>query len=369
MKKIASILSLVTLIACGKAEKDQYTVSVNVSGIEDGKKAYLQKMGENNQPVMVDTLEVTNESFTFSGKATQPEMHLLYIEGVQGGLPFIIEEGNIAVTAYKDSINMSKIAGTPSNEDLSSFMANNSSIRQKVSDIRAKAMEAQRAGDTVTLNVLSETFAEVQEEAREYGNTFVKENPDSYVSLILLQQIIQQKSAEAEEIQTMYEAIDPELKKTTLGQQVGETIENLSRLSVGAEAPDFSGPTPDGDTLSLKASLGKVTILDFWAAWCKPCRAENPNLVALYKEYHDKGLNVVGVSLDRTKEAWEKAIEEDQLPWNHVSNLQFWQDPIARLYNITSIPATFILDEEGRIIAKDLRGEALNAKIEELLGS
>ena len=114
---------------------------------------------------------------------------------------------------------------------------------------------------------------------------------------------------------------------------------------------------------------GKVTIIEFWASWCKPCRVENPNLVRLYKEMHSKGLEIVGVSLDRNRSSWLRAIDDDGLIWNHVSNLKFWQDPIAKLYNIRAIPASFIIDKEGRIIEKNLRGAQLAAKISEILSN
>jgi len=113
--------------------------------------------------------------------------------------------------------------------------------------------------------------------------------------------------------------------------------------------------------------LGKVTLVDFWAAWCKPCRLENPNVVAVYKKYHDKGLNIVGVSLDKSADDWKKAIQDDGLTWNHVSHIKYFQDPIARLYNVDAIPAAFLLDENGVIIAKNLRGTELEAKVAELL--
>jgi thiol-disulfide isomerase/thioredoxin len=119
----------------------------------------------------------------------------------------------------------------------------------------------------------------------------------------------------------------------------------------------------------LKQSLGKITIVDFWASWCKPCRAENPNVVALYAKYHAKGLNILSVSLDKEASAWKAAIAKDKLTWNHVSNLKEFEDPIALQYGINAIPSIFILDAKGVIIAKDIRGEELNAKIASLLGS
>jgi len=124
-----------------------------------------------------------------------------------------------------------------------------------------------------------------------------------------------------------------------------------------------------GLTLILAPWLFKVTMIDFWASWCKPCRRENPHIVNVYNKFHDKGLEIIGVSLDRTgqKDRWIKAIADDKLAWQQVSNLQFWQDPIARTYSVRSIPASFILDENGKIIAKNLRGPALEAKMKELL--
>jgi peroxiredoxin len=132
-------------------------------------------------------------------------------------------------------------------------------------------------------------------------------------------------------------------------------------------APAFSAKSPNGTTISLKESLGKVTIIDFWASWCGPCRKENPNVVALYNEFHSKGLNIIGVSLDDDATKWKDAIAKDKLTWNHVSNLKGFEDPIATLYDVQQIPTTFVLDSKGNIVAKDLRGDELKAKVQELL--
>src|SRR5690606_7847244 len=145
--------------------------------------------------------------------------------------------------------------------------------------------------------------------------------------------------------------------------------DKMKSTEIGAVAPGFSAPTPDGDLLALSdvTSKSKLTLVDFWAAWCRPCRMENPNIVSVYEKYKDKGFNVLGVSLDNKAEDWKRAIEADGLLWNHISNLQRFQDPIARLYNINAIPAAFLLDENGVIVARDLRGPALEEKVAELL--
>jgi len=164
------------------------------------------------------------------------------------------------------------------------------------------------------------------------------------------------------------------MKETAAAKKISEQLtalkekaEKSKSTEVGAKAPEFTGPGVDGEQLALKDMLGKVTLVDFWAAWCRPCRAENPNVVAVYKKYHDKGLNIVGVSLDRKAEDWKKAIADDGLTWKHVSHVQYFNDPIAQMYNVDAIPAAFLLDENGVIVAKNLRGPALEAKVAELL--
>jgi peroxiredoxin len=191
------------------------------------------------------------------------------------------------------------------------------------------------------------------------------------LSLLFLQQALNQPDKDDAKIKKLFETLDPSLKNTKEGKKLKKSIDGLGAATVGTMAPDFTAPNVDGKMVSLKESLGKVTIVDFWASWCGPCRAENPNVVALYNEFHAKGLNIIGVSLDKEGEAakWKEAIEKDGLTWTEVSNLKFWQDPIAMKYNVKSIPATFLLDATGKIIAKDLRGAELKAKVASLLGA
>jgi peroxiredoxin len=203
---------------------------------------------------------------------------------------------------------------------------------------------------------------------------FIKSHPNALISALVLDRAVATKSVEVDEAEEIYNAMTPEIKNSEPGKKIQEGIERLKqseeagkKTAIGSKAPEFSGPNPEGKELALSEVMGKVTLIDFWAAWCRPCRAENPNVVAVYNKYHDKGLNIVGVSLDKTKEAWVKAIEDDGLTWNHISNIAYFNDQIAALYNVDAIPAAFLLDENGVIVAKNLRGPALENALEQLL--
>jgi peroxiredoxin len=217
-------------------------------------------------------------------------------------------------------------------------------------------------------------MGELQEEYKNFETDFITNHPDALISALLIDKAVSSRAVSAEEAQKLFDALSPDIKKTKIATAIQEKLEeqkkaeaNAKNTTIGAKAPNFSAPDPTGKELALNEVLGKVTLVDFWAAWCKPCRAENPNVLSVYNKYHDKGLNIIGVSLDRTEEAWKKAIEDDGLTWNHVSNVAYFNDPIAKLYNVDAIPAAFLLDENGVIIAKNFRGPAREQKVAEIL--
>lgn len=352
--------------ACG-TDNTGFTVNGQLEGeVADGTSVYLRKSGDRNQAVDVDTTEVMQGKFEFSGTQDSPELHYIVIDHLNGTIPVVLENGSIKVRAQKDSIGLAKIGGSVQNDLFSEFLDGSREITYKAQSMNKDMRQAAAVRDTAVMNSLREEYFELQEEAKNFELDFAKENPNALISALIVSKAQITKSLPDEEIKSLYEALTPEIQQTTVGKEISTKLENGAKTAIGSKAPNFSAPTPSGEELALNDVLGKATILDFWAAWCKPCRVENPNVVRVYNKYKERGLSILGVSLDRRAEDWKKAIADDGLEWHHVSNVQYF-DEIAALYNVTAIPATFILDENGVIVAKDLRGPALEEKISEML--
>lgn len=372
MKKIVFILTTALLIAsCNNLKDNEFLISGVANGVENGKKVFVEVQTETGT-LAKDTAVIKDGKFELKGITEGVDLGFIRIENEQINLPIILEEGKIDINIVKDSLHKSILGGTPNNDKFQKFNTESRAISEKVvkfeKDNGPAMQKAQMSNDTVTINKLLKEYQKFQDEMNGYSKKFIKENPDAYLSALLLENFLMRQYLAPEEIKIYFEGLNKEVKDTKSGKKIKTALDSMSAMVVGKPAPNFSAPTPDGKTISLKESLGKVTIIDFWASWCGPCRAENPNVVALYNEFHPKGLNIIGVSLDKDAAKWKDAIAKDGLTWSHVSNLKFWEDPIAKQYNVQSIPATFILDAKGNIVAKDLRGEELRAKVAALLG-
>jgi peroxiredoxin len=379
MKKLlVLIIALSVLISCNKAGENEFVVTGTIKGIADGKSVILEVQDETGQLKPIDTVKVEKGKFTFKGNAKEPDMHLISIETVQGKIPFILENGDIEMIINKDSINITKVTGTYNNEELNSYKDKGAAIQKKMmkfqKDNTAIMQEAQQKQDTVAMNKLRKEYSKFQEEFATQSENYVNTHPKAFISALIIEGMFNQMTPDIAKITKYYNGLDKSVKDTKHGKKIKKNLDALSKpvatvapIEIGTIAPDFSAPNPDGKVVSLKESKGKVTIIDFWASWCKPCRQENPNMVALYKEFHPKGLNIVSISLDKKAEEWKKAIANDKLTWTNISNLKDFEDPIAVQYAIKLIPSTIIIDASGKVIAKDLRGAELKAKIASLL--
>lgn len=375
MKKILLSLTVVAGLLSCNSKPEGYVLNGSLTGdVENGTQIFIRKIDENNQPVDIDTTTVQNGKFTVSGAVDGPELIYVFIDKVQGYTPVVAEKGEIELTAQKDSLHFAKVKGTQQNDIFFKYLDQSRELSDQAISIQKDMQEATMGGNEATINSLRDEFAELQEEYKNFELNFIKNNPNGLISALLIEKALNAGVLESGEAQKMYDGLSEEIKATQPAKKIVKGLEAAKakeeknkNTAIGATAPNFTGPTPEGKELSLKDAMGKVTIIDFWAAWCKPCRVENPNVVKIYNKYHSKGLNIIGVSLDRKAEDWKKAIADDNLTWKHISNLDYFNDAVAKLYNIEAIPATFILDENGVIVAKNLRGPELESKIAELL--
>ncbi len=376
LRKVIWLLVLVGgLVAC-KHNKEQKTgvvvIEGNVPESYNNKTVKLSSTA-NRQLVVLDQDTVSDGHFVLALDSTEikePMVVLLQPDGGMDRLFLMVEpHTKVKVTVKDKFMNAIVESDSPATKGFAAYM----DLFQKYRDEEMKLQNAwrQAANDKQKQSQIEADYEALQEKKEQEKYALAEKNAGNVAGALILGDLLSNPNADVNKLKALYDKLSPEVKKTAYAVQAKTDLETKMKTAVGAKAPDFEAPTPDGKTLRMSDVLkkSKVLVLDFWASWCRPCRVENPYVVDIYKKYHDKGLNILSVSLDRPgqKDKWLEAIKKDGLDWYHVSNLQYWQDTIARLYGVRSIPATFILDKNGVIRAKNLRREKLEAKIKELL--
>ena len=362
--KILRLTFLFLLSSCGNSDK-QYELIGNAD-VSDGTMIYILQADQNNQPFINDSTSVQSNSFKFNGISSTPQISYIQVEGINGYVLAILENGDIKADLYKDSISKSRVYGTKSNDDFIKYKSETKSLVDVMNNISSKAQDAIMSGDVERAMKLEKDYNSKEREVMLYEWDFIIENLDSYMSALLLEVFMIENKVNKDSIIDVYESFSNRIKVSDVGKNIADLLSQFEDpIEVGEIAPDFTAPSIDGSKITLSNELAKnnLTLLDFWAAWCRPCRVENPNLVRLYKSYNDEGFEIIGVSLDRTKEQWEQAIEDDNLLWTQVSNLNFWNDPIARRYSIRAIPQSYLINQDGVVIGKNLKGNDLEENI------
>lgn len=371
------LLSIFFTLFLTNQTENKSVINIKAIGFEEGTTILVQVQNDNG--VMEDYLngKIVNQKLQLTGTTPSTlKLAILKVGSFQQSIPFVLEKGNLIIDLSLENNTkiISKLSGTNQNDKFQIYTNSSEKIIQKMIQFQEvnqeKLTKAQQEQDTKTTQELITEYNKFQEELNTNSVAFIKSNPDSYIALLLLENLTGNEIISSEETEQYMSKFSSDILKTKNAIALKNSILSKKATSIGSIAADFEAPNPEGKVISLKNSLGKVTIIDFWASWCGPCRRENPNVVAMYNELHPKGLNIIGVSLDNPngKEKWIEAIKKDGLTWSQISNLKGWQDPIAVMYDIKSIPATLLLDKDGKIIAKNLRGEALKAKVKELLG-
>ena len=366
MKKILLILSVaVILVSCGGKNKNKFTINGNVKGIDSGM-VYLQKT-EAGTWTKLDSTNITEGKFTFKGNVATPEMWYLTFKGKQLNFPFFVENSEIDLTVYADSIDKSVVKGSETFNVYKNYIGQAEVINKKMDDLYTEYKKAREVNDTALMNKLDAASTEMDKEMKKLIVDFTKANNKSVVAPYLI--IKNSWQFELKELEDISATFDTTLNASGYYQSVMKRIDILKKVAIGQPAVDFTMNDSLGNPISLSSFWGKYLLVDFWASWCGPCRGENPNVVKAYQRYNKKGFDILGVSFDKDRAKWIKAIKDDNLTWTHVSDLQGWGNAAGKLYGINSIPANVLFDKNQKIIAKNLRGEELLDKLAELLGA
>lgn len=384
MKKLI-IYTIITLLFIGCKEEPKrtdYLIKGTAKDIYNGIRVHLNKVDEKGKERTIGTRMVVNEEFTFEGSVDAPDLYYLTINSVPGKLPLMLENSEIKIEIDKTKLADSKITGSKSQNDYGIYQSGLKAIDKEMQPIRLRMRKAMAERNGAMQDSLSQQMEALITKKTDYTLDVIQKHKDDFFSLFLIRQQLNDPNMDVERYRNAFNSLSSSVKSSKDGRATQSRLESLykiymrtANLEIGKVAPNFEAPNPEGKPIALDDIKGKVTIIDFWAAWCGPCRRENPNVVRIYNKYHDQGLEIIGVSLDGSrnqkdpKKAWLDAIEKDKLTWTQVSNLQYFNDPVAQLYNITSIPATYILDKDGKIVSKNLRGRALELKVEELIKS
>ncbi|MDR0976306.1 MAG: AhpC/TSA family protein [Prevotellaceae bacterium] len=364
MKRILYLMTAALLLASCSQSKPGYVITGTVEGGENGESVYLQKV-ENQQYVSIDTATIENGSFQFKG--TQDSAVIYYVSykpNTHDGLimPFFLENGNISLQLTS---NDDVATGTPNNDLYQEVRTPMNEVRKQMIALQESMQES-----TITEEVHKEKMkkmSDLSDKQFEIVKSGITKNITNPVGLYLLKQNFfsfdtADRDAFVSQIPATYDS-DPGVI------QMKAIVEKLKKTAVGQKFTDFELLTPDGKPIKLSdyAGKNKLTMVDFWASWCGPCRREMPNIVAAYKKYKKKGLEIVGVSLDYDGAAWKKGIKDLSITWPQMSDLKYWQCEGAQLYGVDAIPHTVLIDADGVILAKGLYGDALIEKITELL--
>lgn len=364
MRSIYLVVLAMFILASCSTSSDSYKIEGTVKNATEGW-IYLKKVVENDL-VSIDSTELKEGKFTFEGKQESPEM--VYIALAEKRQPFMLflENAQIELSLNYDSIKGSEVKGSKIHDLYTEYNKSMEPFSQKQESMYNEYMQAQMTQDTAKVAEILKQYDALYEEQKQAVKDYIKNNNTSHVAAYVAKSYLSYE-LDHNGLDSLVASFDASVANSVYVADMKKRADVLRKVAVGQPAPDFSLNDTTGTPVALSSFKGKYLLIDFWAAWCRPCRAENPNVVALYKDYKDKGFEILGVSFDATREDWVKAIKDDGITWTQVSDLKYWNSAAGRLYGVNSIPHTVLLDKDGIIIAKDLRGDELRAKVAELL--
>lgn len=327
----------------------------------------------NGNPVKVDSATLVNGEFVFKGAVKSPEFYSLTHKNLKYPIQFILENSAITVTKTADSLAMAEVKGSAAQEVYMGFYkvpwkeitAKAGQIYGKIDKAEAAAKAAGVKVDSLTRAGFDQEFAALDVQNKNAVKEYIGKHPSSAgAAAIIYDRFIAYPNFPV--ATELFASLTKDAQQSVIGSSITKAIAIDAKTAKGKLAPAFSMADKDGKIVHLSDFKGKYVLIDFWASWCGPCRKENPNVVAAYKKYHDKGFEIIGISLDSNKEAWLKAVDKDGLTWTHLSDLKGWQCATATTYGVKAVPASFLIDPNGKVVGKDLRGEELNKTLADL---
>lgn len=371
MLQFALLLVASSISICVQAAG--FTLSIKMSKVQPEYKAFLFYKDESGK-VKVDSVAFVNNALQIKGITADvqraylcmaPGNHDFYKNPKSKGISIYLEDGNIEVSGNED-LASAKISGTPSNVQLQAFNSLMEGFDQRISVMEKEFDDATKNNDNAKQEELKKEYMKILDEKAKISEDYFYKNSNSQVSLDWLRASVNPVQEKTKALK-MFNTLSAKVQKSAAGIAYSKQLEEAHSIEIGAIAPDFSSKNSKGEVVSLTSFRGKYVLVDFWASWCGPCRRENPNVVKAYNLYKDKNFTILGVSLDQSADAWAKAIEADGLHWEQISDLAGWNCSVVRDYGITAIPTNFLLDPNGKIIGKDLRGGDLEQKLAEIL--